>query len=451
MDHNTRGIDSSRDQQLLNEFRLRYHQYVRNVEDITVTSSDPTVIARLGDDIMQFSQLVEQVHGGGRGRPRLVIDPTWLRWAYGHKSIADIARFLNIHRSTVRAALIEYGISECRSDPFAGREGEPSYDDGRSSMEEVENNPGDGTHDGYASESSDEHNQDSETSDDDLDTAVRELRVHYRRAGATMMVGFLRGTLGIHVSKARVRQSLLRIDPVRRVFDRIRIERRKYQVAGPNALWHHDGQHGMSIHNVRIERLWVDVTAQVTSKWADFFTDLELRHGLNINNIDHIHLLHYLFLPLINTELLYFVSGWNHHTISGVNRTPSDMFGWDMYVHGIRGGQLPPHQQLLTDEELEYYGVDFEGLGEDALLGSREANNPEDEGVSSFLGRIPPAERLNTIAVETGDTNWPEELIQGLQGLKYAVQGRADDESLTGLWTASLVLMCTYFGDVMTN
>jgi len=30
-----------------------------------------------------------------------------------------------------------------------------------------------------------------------------------------------------------------------------------------------------SVHNVRIERLWVDVTTQVGSTWADHFTTLE--------------------------------------------------------------------------------------------------------------------------------------------------------------------------------
>ena len=33
-------------------------------------------------------------------------------------------------------------------------------------------------------------------------------------------------------------------DPVRRIFERIRIRRRQYSVLGPNSLWHHDGQHG---------------------------------------------------------------------------------------------------------------------------------------------------------------------------------------------------------------
>ena len=80
-------------------------------------------------------------------------------------------------------------------------------------------------------------------SDDELDSEVRQLHIQYRRAGVRIMTGLLR-ELGIVVAAERVRRSLLRIDPVRRVFDRIRIERRKYQVAGPNALWHHDGQHG---------------------------------------------------------------------------------------------------------------------------------------------------------------------------------------------------------------
>ncbi|KAH9835205.1 uncharacterized protein C8Q71DRAFT_710059 [Rhodofomes roseus] len=454
-DDNTGADSHPQGQQLLTEFRSRYHQYVRNVEDITTTSTDPIVISRLSDDLLHLDQshhgrpvILTEVHSGGRGRPRIVIDPTWLRWAYGHKSIAEIARFLNVHRSTVRAALLEYGITEARSNPFS-RPGDSQFNDHSHVGSTTDFDP----HCVRESQAGTDMPQVTsytrpltDISDDDLDDAVRNLRSHYQRAGITMMLGLLRGNLGIHVSRERVRQSLLRIDPVRRVFDRIRIERRKYQVAGPNALWHHDGQHGLSVHNVRIERLWVDVTAQVTSKWATFFTDLELRHGLNINDMDHIHLLHFLFLPMINAELVGFASGWNHHTISGINRTPSDLFGWDMYVHGVRGGQLASDSERpLSEQELEDYGVDFEGLADDALLESREANNPQAEDVSSFLGRIPPPDRLNTITVETEDLDLPGEMIQGLQQLKDRVHDQADDETLIGLWTASLVLMSTYF------
>ncbi|KAJ7900776.1 hypothetical protein B0H13DRAFT_1560470, partial [Mycena leptocephala] len=47
------------------------------------------------------------------------------------------------------------------------------------------------------------------------------------------------------IPERRDRQSLLRIDPVQRVFQRITIRRRTYSVPGPNSLWHHDGQHGL--------------------------------------------------------------------------------------------------------------------------------------------------------------------------------------------------------------
>ena len=50
--------------------------------------------------------------------------------------------------------------------------------------------------------------------------------------------------LGHLIPRERIRQSLLRIDPVQRVFERIQIRCRTYSVPGPNSLWHHDGQHG---------------------------------------------------------------------------------------------------------------------------------------------------------------------------------------------------------------
>lgn len=91
-----------------------------------------------------------------------------------------------------------------------------------------------------------------------------------------------------------------------------------------------------SVHNVRIEHLWVDVTAQVGASWADHFTNLELGHGLDINNVNHIWLLHLLFLGTINAQLSFFAESWNQHRIqicNGLNRSPASMFGFDMLVH----------------------------------------------------------------------------------------------------------------------
>ena len=64
-----------------------------------------------------------------------------------------------------------------------------------------------------------------------------------------------------------------------------------------------------SVHNVRIERLWADITAQLGADWASLFTALELTHGLDINNINHIWLLHRLFLDTINSQLAFFAQG----------------------------------------------------------------------------------------------------------------------------------------------
>ena len=70
-----------------------------------------------------------------------------------------------------------------------------------------------------------------------------------------------------------------------------------------------------SVHNIRIERLWFDVTKQLGAKWADFFQDLELRHGLDINNPHHIWLLHTLFLEMLNDEIEFFIDNWNNHRL----------------------------------------------------------------------------------------------------------------------------------------
>jgi hypothetical protein len=83
---------------------------------------------------------------------------------------------------------------------------------------------------------------------------------------------------------------------------------------------------------------------------------LEMRHGLNINNQNHIWLLQHLFLPLINQQLSFFAEGWNNHRLQirhGPNRSPIDLFTLDMMVYGMRGRQLE-----LDAEELEVYGID---------------------------------------------------------------------------------------------
>ena len=183
------------------------------------------------------------------------------------------------------------------------------------------------------------------------------------------------------------------------------------------------------------------MTAQVGAFWSDIFTELELRYGLDVNNIHHIWLLHHLFLPRINQQLAFFAESWNQHHIQirdGPNRSPADMFGFDMLVHGVRGDQLPEGE--LSEEELEVYGVDWEGLHDEQLLCSQRANNPIGEGWSSWVGRVGPPEHLNSVHVDppVGSLQ-PHEVVALDETLRQWMERSVSDEAqIITLWTYGL-------------
>lgn len=225
----------------------------------------------LGESHHGRPSVMEHIHTGGPGRPRIQIDPDFLRWAYGHRSTSGIARFLGVARSVVRNALIEHGIAQPQQNPFssaASPQPEPQHDfppqappielDSSETHDDIldphlpiPNQLPSGLDTNISPSSGPENATQpvsftgplSNMTDDELDDIIIRLRSHYRRAGISMLDGMLR-RLGHRVPRERVRLSLIRIDPVQRVFSRIRIRRRVYSVPGPNSLWHHDGQHG---------------------------------------------------------------------------------------------------------------------------------------------------------------------------------------------------------------
>ncbi|KAF8154326.1 hypothetical protein K438DRAFT_1910178 [Mycena galopus ATCC 62051] len=180
------------------------------------------------------------------------------------------------------------------------------------------------------------------------------------------------------------------------------------------AAWmeNHCGTHrgsyiwGRSIHNVRIERLWIDVTAQVSATWGDHFTWLEVQYGLDINNVAHIWLLHLLFLGTINTQLTFFAELWNQHRIqirNGANQCPTDMFVFDMYVNGVHGDQLPQEEEDFGEDKLEVYGIDWQGLCNNNILHSQAQNNSTTEGSSSWVGHTGTPPDLSQVIVQLAE------------------------------------------------
>src|SRR6266571_2458770 len=65
-----------------------------------------------------YSSVLQTIHTGTRGRPSIVIDPKFLRWAYSLRSTSSISQFLGVGRRTVWNVLIEYGIATPQASPF---------------------------------------------------------------------------------------------------------------------------------------------------------------------------------------------------------------------------------------------------------------------------------------------------------------------------------------------
>ena len=225
-----------------------------------------------------------------------------------------------------------------------------------------------------------------------------------------------------------------------------------------------------SVHNVRIERLWVDVGVQVTVTWGDHFSRLELQYGLDINNPSHIWLLHHLFLPTLNSQLSFFADAWNQHRIqirNGPNRSPADMFGFDMLANGVRGYRLPiefggetpqfPHHSLpnlptssqstsstseagesLPDEEIEIFGVDWEALDDNTVRQNIMANNISNGDGSSWIRRNGPPAQLGGIELDGPEQPLTQHQIEQLNNAVSGWVGYVDIESIINLWVQGL-------------
>ncbi|KAJ7572202.1 hypothetical protein C8J56DRAFT_1009167 [Mycena floridula] len=384
-------------------FRQKYHGFVTLLADIMVNDTDSFRLVRAGDDLDEFLTILDE-HGhflealeAQQLRNNIISMQHDVRLRY-HEVVEDgIAHYLGLSRTLVRDQLLEHGITTPGSDPFP----EPEEDESDELLDPLlpqQPLPSDiprcnGPH--------------TPISDDSLDNIIRGLQGHFRRAGVRMLDGYLR-TLG----------------------------RRGYTVPGPNSLWHHDGQHGSSVHNVRIERLWVDVTNQIGATWAELLMHLKLSHGLDINNENHIWLVHCLFLDTINNQFAFFADSWNNHSIQircGASQSPIALFGFDMLALGIRG-----HELQLSDDELEVYGLDWDALQDTSLLHAQASNNPETEELTSWL---------NEVIVDAPETIVLDADVAGLDAAVEPFIGQPDNASVVSAWLAGLTYCRNVYGN----
>ena len=139
---------------------------------------------------------------GERGRPRIIIAKDQLEFLLdlGFKS-GEIASLLGVSESTVKQRIREY-------ETFVRQR--------------------------Y-----------SNITDETLDGLVEELMREFPNCGYKRMTGLLLNS-GHRIQQSRIRECMRRVNPegvLLRVLELRTVRRRRYQVSGPLALWHIDGNH----------------------------------------------------------------------------------------------------------------------------------------------------------------------------------------------------------------
>ena len=89
---------------------------------------------------------------------------------------------------------------------------------------------------------------------------------------------------------------------------------------------------GKSVHNQRIERLWVDVYLGVIYIYYHLFSHMEFSGQLNVEDEIELYVLHYVYTKRINRHLHKFVNSWDNRKLTSCKcSTPNQL--WVQGLH----------------------------------------------------------------------------------------------------------------------
>ncbi|KAG1718739.1 hypothetical protein EDB19DRAFT_1649717 [Suillus lakei] len=204
---------------------------------------------------------------------------------------------------------------------------------------------------------------------------------------------------------------------------------------------------GRSVHNVRIERLWCDLTSGFGAKWKDFFQSLEAHDGLNTDLDSHTWLLHHLFLDAINKDALEWAEAWNNHVMSirgDQHSSPRDMFFFGMLENGVRGFDGAEDDEAIDDPAS--YGIDWASIDDRRIIGHHHAHNEEDElGDNPFVTHRP--HQFSEVVVPEADSPLSLEQLQfldtQLEALAPVYSHSMDSRRL--IWSMALDMCRNFF------
>ncbi|KAJ7803377.1 hypothetical protein B0H14DRAFT_2613395 [Mycena olivaceomarginata] len=100
--------------------------------------------------------------------------------------------------------------------------------------------------------------------------------------------------------------------------------------------------------------------------------------------------------------------------------------------------QLLPEEENLIEEELEVYGIDWQGLRDDGVLQSQAQNNPRSKGLSSWVGYTGPPPDLSEVIVQPPQGTLTADEISHLYDSCSPLLGSAEDADIISLWNHAL-------------
>ena len=197
---------------------------IESLDNAVIVSSEvPDILPVLPE----LGAMVEET----RGRPRININPNDLTALISGRRVTrtHLAELYGCHPRTIHRRLLEFGLSEPGPPVFTTE----VHEDGTTTRV-------------YRPGSSSDI---STLPDDQLDALILSIYRQFPSFGRRMIDGYLL-QLGHQIPRSRLEASYTRvIGPPAAAFGPRRIQRRIYKVAGPMALVHHDGQHGMWLVN----------------------------------------------------------------------------------------------------------------------------------------------------------------------------------------------------------
>ena len=150
---------------------------------------------------------------------------------------------------------------------------------------------------------------------------------------------------------------------------------------------------GRSVHNQRIERIWLDMWNGCINVFYDLFSAFEKDGLLNHNSEEQVFALHYIFIPRIQHALDMFIRQWNHHKIRTENSlSPLQLFvERSLQLHSSSNTALREMFSAASSNETSAASVDEEA-GSDGNHASDDDEQGEDSGFSyvDVPATIPP-------------------------------------------------------------